>query len=78
MERIIQFILHGCWHDWHPVNVQPIDHYDVSFGPRGFMYRTLPTQCAKCGRINHIKDYSGTLTYADIANPPASEGADHG
>lgn len=73
MLRVLQFILHGCWHDWHPVNARPTDHFDMSFGGRNFMYRTLPTRCAKCGRIGHIKDHGGSLTYADLARPTTGD-----
>ena len=66
MIRIIHWLLHGCWHDYRPINVPPVDHYDVSFGGRDFMYRTLPTCCTKCGRLSFIKDRTGTLTYDHI------------
>lgn len=55
MRRLIQFLWHGCWHDWRETG-QVVDHYDISFGPKSFMYRAHITHCQKCGRIGGWKD----------------------
>lgn len=55
MIRVLQFLWHGCWHDWKPTG-HTVDHFDISFGPRSFLYRTHTIRCAKCGRISGWKD----------------------
>ncbi|TIR87383.1 MAG: hypothetical protein E5X05_01425 [Mesorhizobium sp.] len=62
MNKIIQFLLHGCWHNWR-LTGHVVDHFDMSFGTKAFMYRTHTAQCRKCGRIGGFKDRYGV-------NPP--------
>lgn len=65
MIRLLQLIWHGCWHEWKPT-CHIIDHYDISFGPRSFMYRAHTTRCEKCGRISAWKDrYAGIASSED-------------
>lgn len=66
MIRIWQFLIHGCWHVWKPASRSFIDHYDVSFGPRSFMYREYPARCTKCGRIGGIRDRTGAMPPEDM------------
>jgi len=58
MIRLFQFLLHGCWHAWKSTG-GTVDHYDISFGPRHFMYRYHIQRCAKCGRYGGYKERRG-------------------
>jgi len=63
--KLLQFIIHGCWHDWRRTG-HVVDHYDISFGPKNFMYRSHTTICEKCGRIGGFKDrYAGEASNAE-------------
>ena len=54
MIRLLQFLLHGCWHRWEKTG-RVTDVYDVSFGSKSFEYRAYETCCTKCGRYSRLK-----------------------
>lgn len=58
MMKLLQFLIHGCWHNWRRTG-HTVDHYDTSFGGQSFMYRGHTTICEKCGRVGHFKDFNG-------------------
>lgn len=62
MLKIFSFLLTGCWHDYRFTGVDPVNHYDYSFGRPDFLYTAFSCQCTKCGNVKVIKDRSGTMT----------------
>lgn len=55
MIKILQFLLHGCWHEWEPTGDVTKVVWET---PDQFLHYEHHVRCAKCGRHSHFK--SGT------------------
>lgn len=65
MKRLFWFLIDGCWHRWKRLPGF-MDHYDISFGGRSWMWRSFPCRCEKCGKLGQLKDYTGALDMPDL------------
>jgi hypothetical protein len=55
MVRLIEFLFHGCWHNWE--TYRAVHFYDHGFGgvPERRIGAAEDQRCSKCNRIKRIK-----------------------
>jgi hypothetical protein len=51
MLKLLEFLWHGCWHDWQQTGRGNIAHEGTVVGTY-YVYR-----CAKCGRVKDLNVY---------------------
>ena len=55
MFKLIDLLLHGCWHKWKVIKECAVWEADKNADkPMGYQYIL---QCEKCGRIHHHNTY---------------------